>query len=244
MSGSCPGVRPLTAFPEPAYLESGSWCPLCPGVSALWPTILCYCVTTSPQRELLILSILPNQPAHICIKISKRLKGSGAGLRVYTLQYAPHLCLLNSFSLLTCLFNSSLSLSLSLPSLSLPLSHTQTQLLPFGTLSLFSPPVWLLNHLSLSPFPCLGHKCAAYLSLLSSYLYMSFSVHHYFSFLSWLSLNGQHLNIFCLFVLATVRVDNGCFIPLHICFVSVQGSSLATNIYLFGWEWMADQMEP
>lgn len=90
------------SFHVPSYLQTGSWCPLCPGVSAPWPTILCYCITLSPQRELLILSILPNQLAHICIKISKRLKGSSTGLRVYTLQYASSLCLLNNFPILTC----------------------------------------------------------------------------------------------------------------------------------------------
>lgn len=70
----------LLSVPWLLDLEIGVWFLLWPEVSVPWPTILCSCVTASPQRKLLILSTLPHQPAHICIKISKRVEESSAGL--------------------------------------------------------------------------------------------------------------------------------------------------------------------
>lgn len=79
----CPGVSPLTALPEPSYLETDSWCPPCPGVSVLSDpqssAAELHRAHIERERELLILSILPNQPASYLHKDIKETEGEQRG---------------------------------------------------------------------------------------------------------------------------------------------------------------------
>lgn len=74
-------IRCDTPHSLPSAVIPKEW-QLMPAGPQRWPTILRCCVGASPQRAVLILSQLPNQPAHICIKISQRRMGSSVAPEV------------------------------------------------------------------------------------------------------------------------------------------------------------------
>lgn len=74
-------IRCETTHSLPSIVVPKEW-QLMPSGPQRWPTILRFCAGASPQREVLILSQLPNQPSHICIKLSQRRMGSGVALEV------------------------------------------------------------------------------------------------------------------------------------------------------------------